>query len=153
MLESILTQRNVKTKTKIAIKSIVTVGIIALAVGLPQLVHLVAGAQGGMIWLPMYLPVLIGGCLLGKWWGLGIGIASPLTSFLITLAGGSPMPTLERLPFMVAELAVFGLVTGLFSKKDCREQMDGISSSIIRTICRKTYLPCSCCHIPKPFEL
>ena len=116
MLESILTQRNVKTNTKIAIKSIVTVGIIALAVGLPQLVHLVAGAQGGMIWLPMYLPVLIGGCLLGKWWGLGIGIASPLTSFLITLAGGSPMPTLERLPFMVAELAVFGLVTGLFSK-------------------------------------
>ena len=70
MLESILTQRNVKTKTKIAIKSIVTVGIIALAVGLPQLVHLVAGAQGGMIWLPMYLPVLIGGCLLGKWWDL-----------------------------------------------------------------------------------
>ena len=48
MLESILTQKNVKTKTKIAIKSIVTVGIIALAVGLPQLVHLVAGAQGGM---------------------------------------------------------------------------------------------------------
>lgn len=117
MLENVLVQRNVKLKTKVTIKSLITVGLIALAVGLPQLVHLIAGAQGGMIWLPMYLPVLIGGCLLGRWWGLGIGIASPIVSFLITLASGNPMPALERLPFMVVELAVFALVTGLFSNK------------------------------------
>lgn len=117
MLENVLVQKNVKLKTKITIKSLITVGLIALAVGLPQLVHLVAGAQGGMTWLPMYLPVLIGGCLLGTWWGLGIGIASPVVSFLVTLSSGSPMPALERLPFMIVELAVFALVAGLFSKK------------------------------------
>lgn len=117
MLENVLVQKNVKLKTKITIKSLITVGLIALAVGLPQLVHLVAGAQGGMTWLPMYLPVLIGGCLLGTLWGLGIGIASPVVSFLVTLSSGSPMPALERLPFMIVELAIFALVAGLFSKK------------------------------------
>lgn len=117
MLENILVQKNVSVKAKITIKTLITVGLVALSVGLPQLVHLVAGAQGGMIWMPMYLPVLIGGCLLGTWWGLGIGIASPIISFLITFATGSPMPALERLPFMVAELAIFAVITGLFSKK------------------------------------
>lgn len=117
MLENVLVQRNVKFKTKVTIKSLITFGLIVLAVGLPQLVHLVAGAQGGMTYLPMYLPVLIGGCLLGTWWGLGIGIASPIVSFLITFASGNAMPTLERLPFMIVELAVFAFVAGLFSKK------------------------------------
>ena len=117
MLENVLVQRNVKFKTKVTIKSLITFGLIVLAVGLPQLVHLVAGSQGGMTYLPMYLPVLIGGCLLGTWWGLGIGIASPIVSFLITFASGNAMPTLERLPFMVVELAIFAFVAGLFSKK------------------------------------
>ena len=118
MLESILVKRNVSTKIKITIKSLITAGLIVLAVGLPQLVHVIAGPSGGMIWLPMYLPVLIAGCLLGKWWGLGIGIASPLASFLFSsFILGSAMPALARLPFMIAELAVFGFVTGLFSKK------------------------------------
>ena len=65
----------------------------------------------------MYLPVLIGGCLLGTWWGLGIGIASPVVSFLMTLAAGNPMPAAARLPFMIVELAVFAVISGLFSKK------------------------------------
>ena len=30
---------------------------------------------------------------------------------------GNPMPAAERLPFMAAELAVFALVSGLFTKK------------------------------------
>ena len=117
MIESILTQRNVKTKTKITIKSIIAVSLVALSVALPQLVHLVAGAQGGMTWLPMYLPVLIGGCLLGARWGLAIGICSPIISFILTSISGSAMPTLERLPFMIFELAVFSLISGAFSKK------------------------------------
>ena len=117
MLENVLVQRNVKFKTKVTIKSLITFGLIVLAVGLHQLVHLVAGTQDGMTYLPMYLPVLIGGCLLGTWWGLCIGIASPIVSFLITFLAGSAMPTLERLPFMIVELAVFAFVAGLFSKK------------------------------------
>ncbi len=117
MIENVLVKRNCSLKVKITVKSLISLGIVALAVALPQLVHIIAGQPGGVKWLPMYLPVLLGGCLLGTWWGLGIGIASPVVSFLITLAAGSPMPAAARLPFMVAELATFAAVPGLFSKE------------------------------------
>ena len=117
MIENVLVRKNVSLKIKITVKSLISVGIVALAVLLPQLVHLIAGQPGGVQWLPMYLPVLIGGCLLGWAWGLGLGIVSPITNYLITLAFGNPMPALARLPFMVVELAVFAAVSGLFSKK------------------------------------
>lgn len=117
MIENVLVRKNVSLKIKITVKSLISVGIVALAVLLPQLVHLIAGQPGGVQWLPMYLPVLIGGCLLCWAWGLGLGIVSPIASYLITLAFGNPMPALARLPFMVVELAVFAAVSGLFSKK------------------------------------
>lgn len=117
MIESVLQRKNLSLKLKITVKGLISLGIVLLAVVLPQLVHLVAGSEGGVRWLPMYLPVLLGGCLLGQWWGIGAGIASPVISFLITLAFGNPMPAAARLPFMAAELAVFGAVSGLFSKK------------------------------------
>ena len=117
MIENVLVRKNLSLKVKITVKSLISAGIVALAVILPQLVHLIAGQPGGVQWLPMYLPVLLGGCLLGWAWGLGVGIASPVVSFLITLAFGNPMPALARLPFMMAELAVFAAVSGLFSKK------------------------------------
>ncbi len=117
MIESILTAKNLKTGVKITVKTLIAAGIVALAVILPQIVHLFAGAQGGVQWLPMYLPVLLGGCLLGWKWGLGIGVLSPLVSFAFTSLLGSPMPVAARLPYMMAELAVFAVVSGLFSDK------------------------------------
>lgn len=117
MVENVLTRKGLSFRLKVTVKSLISAGIIALAVILPQLVHIVAGAQGGVTWLPMYLPVLLGGCLLGWAWGLGIGILSPVASFLITSAAGNPMPAAARLPFMIAELAVFAAVSGLFSEK------------------------------------
>ena len=117
MIENVLVRKNLSLKVKITIKSLISAGIVALAVILPQLVHLIAGQPGGVQWLPMYLPVLLGGCLLGWAWGLGVGIASPVVSFLVTLAFGNPMPAAARLPFMMAELAVFAAVSGLFSEK------------------------------------
>ena len=117
MIESILTRRNAKTATKITVKTLIAAGVVALAVLLPQLVHLAAGSQGGMLWLPMYLPVLLGGCLLGWAWGLGVGILAPLCSFAITSLAGNAMPAASRLPYMMAELAVFAAVSGLFSDK------------------------------------
>lgn len=116
MLEGILTRRHVGMRMKITVKALVSAGIIALAVILPQLVHLAAGATGGAAWLPMYLPVLIGGCLLGPVWGLSVGVLSPIVSFLCTLAFGNPMPAASRLPYMIVELAVFAAVSGAFSK-------------------------------------
>lgn len=117
MLESILARKGVSFQIRVTVKAAVSAGIIALAVLLPQLVHLALGQAGGVQWLPMYLPVLLGGCLLGTWWGLGVGILSPLASFAVTSAMGSAMPAAARLPFMMAELAVFAAVSGAFSKK------------------------------------
>lgn len=120
MLENALVRRNCSLRVKITVKTLVSVGIVVLAVLLPQLVHLAAGQAGGVRWLPMYLPVLLGGCLLGWGWGLGVGLLSPLVSFALTSAWGAPMPALARLPFMMAELAVFAAVSGLFSDKIAR---------------------------------
>ena len=120
MIESILVKKNVSLKAKITIKSLISAGVVALAVLLPQLVHIWAGSAGGVQWLPMYLPVLLGGCLLGWQWGLGVGVLSPLVSFAVTALAGDPMPAAARLPYMMAELAVFAAVSGLFSKQIVR---------------------------------
>ena len=120
MIESVLARHNVKPGVKIAVKTLISAGVIALAVILPQIVHLFAGAQGGVQWLPMYLPVLLGGCLLGWRWGLGVGLLSPLVSFAFTSLAGNAMPAAARLPYMMAELAAFAVVSGLFSEKIVR---------------------------------
>ncbi len=117
MLENVLSRKNASIKTKITVKTLLSVGLIALAVVLPQIVHLALGQPGGVQLLPMYLPVLIGGCLLGWRWAIAVGALSPVVSYLLTSMMGEAMPTLPRLPFMIAELAVFALVSGLFSKK------------------------------------
>lgn len=117
MIENALRSRQVSFKLGITVKALISAGIVALAVLLPQLAHLALGEQAGMRFLPMYLPVLLGGCLLGWQWGLGIGLLSPLVSYLITAAAGSPMPALARMPFMMAELAVFAVICGVFSDK------------------------------------
>ncbi len=117
MIESVLQKNNAAAGLKVTVKTLLSAAVIALAVLLPQAVHLAAGAQGGAQWLPMYLPVLLGGCLLGWRWGLGIGVLSPLVSFAVTSLAGSAMPAAARLPYMTAELAVFAAVSGLFSQK------------------------------------
>ena len=117
MLENALSIRNYSYGRKITCKALVSIGLIALSVILPQLLHISLGSAGGVKWLPMYLPVLIGGCLLGAKWGFAVGAASPVVSFLITSAMGNPMPAAARLPFMMAELAVFAAVSGLFTRR------------------------------------
>ena len=117
MFENALTMRNVSVGTKITYKTLVSAGLIALAVLLPQLVHMALGAPGGVKWLPMYLPVLIGGCLIGAKWGIAVGVLSPVVSFLITSVIGQPMPISAKLPFMIVELAMFAFVAGLFTRK------------------------------------
>ena len=92
MIDAILVQRKVGVKAKITTKTLIAIGLVVLAVALPQIVHLAAGASGGVTWLPMYLPVLIGGCLLGTTWGLAVGVASPIFSYIFTSLFTSPMP-------------------------------------------------------------
>lgn len=117
MINAVLERKELTKSARISIKALLTFATVVAAVGLPQLVHLVAGSGGGVKWLPMYLPVLFGACLLGPRWGVIAGIASPAVSFLLTSAAGNPMPAAARLPFMAAELALMALVCGLFSAK------------------------------------
>lgn len=139
MIDSVLVRKNVGLKLKITIKSLISIGLVALAVALPQIIHLALGQSGGVKWLPMYLPVLIGGCLLGWKWGLGVGILSPMVSFLLTLSFGEPMPALSRLPYMIAELAVFALVTGLFSKKISENSWMAFPAILLAQVSGRTF--------------
>ena len=106
------------TALKLTVKGLISLALVIAAVALPQIAHMADGAEAGAVYLPMYAPALVAGCILGPLWGLGAGALSPLASFAFTsLFMESAMPAAARLPFMVAELAVFGLVSGLFAKK------------------------------------
>ncbi len=116
MLETVLKSKGYSFTKKTVVKAIIAALTVVLAVGLPQICHIVIGGNSGIKFLPMYLPVLIGACILGSGWGLAVGVLSPVVSYVITTAAGSPMPALARLPFMAFELAVFAVVAGAFSK-------------------------------------
>lgn len=86
------------------------------AIALPQLFHAFGvfagvGDMFGQMFLPMYLPVLILAVKTNAVAGVIAGILSPVISFSI-----SGMPTAAMLPFIIIELACFGLFAGLLSK-------------------------------------
>lgn len=87
-----------------------TVGgmMLALAIIIPYFFHLVGGPTSGRVFLPMHIPVLLGGVILGPIFGAIVGGLSPFISSLIT-----GMPPAPIMPFMVLELAVYGGVAGL----------------------------------------
>lgn len=143
MIETALTKRQASIRTKITVKSLVAFSIVVLAVVLPQLAHLAVGAQAGITLLPMYLPVLLGGCILGWRWGVAAGILSPLVSFLITSAAGNAMPAAARLPFMMAELAMFALISGMFSKQISKHSWVAFPAVIIAELCGRAFFVAS----------
>ncbi|HOA33150.1 MAG: ECF transporter S component [Clostridiales bacterium] len=81
---------------------------IALSVLLPQVIHLIGAADLGRMLLPMHIPVLLSGFVLGPVFGLTVGAISPILSCLLT-----NMPPVSRLAFMVIELAGYGFMSGL----------------------------------------
>ncbi|MBO3445105.1 ECF transporter S component [Clostridium sp. CCUG 7971] len=93
-------------------KKIVLSGIfIALGIILPMIFHTVNMA--GPIFLPMNIPVLIGGFLLGPIYGGLVGLITPILSGLMT---GMP-PIVPMMPIMAFELCAYGIITGfLFNK-------------------------------------
>jgi len=92
-----------KSQTK---QLVITAMCIALGVVLPFALHTIP--KSGSIFLPMHIPVLLCGLLLGWPYGLVCGILAPLLSSVLT-----GMPPTAYLPSMVCELAVYGLVSGL----------------------------------------
>ena len=139
MIENALVKNNASLKVKITVKALISAGIIALAVILPQLAHFTFGQSAGVMLLPMYLPVLLGGCLLGSAWAAGIGLLSPLVSFIITSAVSSPMPAAARLPFMMAELCIFAAVSGMFSKKIAENALFAFPAVLTAELCGRGF--------------
>lgn len=82
--------------------------LIAISVLLPMFCHYLPIAQAGTVLLPMHLPTFIGGMILGPTYGMILGVLSPIVSCLVT-----GMPSSSFVLFMVAELAMYGLVSGL----------------------------------------
>ncbi len=76
----------------------ITVGglLIALALVLPMAFHLTGVPQPGQVFLPMHIPVLLGGFVLGPVFGFFVGLFSPIISSVLT-----GMPAVGRLPFMM----------------------------------------------------
>ena len=105
-----------KTQNKTLFAALVSVAAVSLAVALPQLFHLVGGWLGvqtalGEIFLPMHLPVMLAGFFGGPIAGLVVGLASPLISHGLT-----GMPLAVMLPFMMVELAGYGVCAGLLRR-------------------------------------
>ena len=83
--------------------------MVALCVVLPMAFHSVP--DGGTVFLPMHVPVLICGMICGWPYGFLCGLLGPLLSCLLT-----SMPPLAMLPSMMVECGVYGLVSGLLLK-------------------------------------
>ena len=108
-----MTNTYVKPKLSVKLQTLATVGAVAAAVILPQLFHLMGAVSGlgtalGETFLPMHLPIILAGLLAGPYVGAIAGVLSPLISFALT-----GMPTAAMLPFMMIELCVYGLSSGL----------------------------------------
>lgn len=111
-LRSTLVFNNVKTKT-------LATGIaVVSAVVLPQIFHLLGIVSGngsaiGETLLPMHLAIFMVGLLAGSTAGMVSGAVSPLISFMLT-----GMPNFAVLPFMMIELLMYGLISGLLANKN-----------------------------------
>ena len=107
-----------QSRNEILRKLLIAFLSVAAAVALPQICHYIGvmtgtGANLGAMLLPMHIPVLLAGFYGGVVVGTTAGVISPLISFAI-----SGMPSAALLPFMVIELAVYGLVAGVLSRKN-----------------------------------
>jgi hypothetical protein len=80
----------------------------ALGVVLPIGFHLLQ--FGGFIFLPMHIPVLLAGFILGGKYGLLVGLLTPILSHLFT---GMPPMSPPMLPMMIVELSCYGLAAGI----------------------------------------
>ncbi|MDE5897276.1 MAG: ECF transporter S component, partial [Clostridia bacterium] len=87
-----------RTKKLVFAAMMISVGIL-----LPLAFHAVP--NGGAVFAPMHLPVLLAGFLCGPAYGLIVGAVCPLLSFIFT-----GIPTAAYLPNMMAELLCYGSV-------------------------------------------
>jgi uncharacterized membrane protein len=79
---------------------------LALAIVLPLAFH--PFGIGGRVFLPMHLPVLLAGFLVGPASGVLVGLLAPILAHLLT-----GMPPTYAVPLMSLELPMYGLVAGI----------------------------------------
>jgi len=108
-----LTMIRTKQKLSVGTQALAAVTATVAAVVLPQIFHLLGMMSGlgsalGETFLPMHLPILFVGLLAGPYAGAVAGLLSPLASFALT-----GMPASAMLPFMMIELCIYGLTSGL----------------------------------------
>ncbi len=82
---------------------------IALGLLLPMAFHMVGGSMTGKLFLPMHIPVLLAGFLVGPAAGAVVGLITPGLSSVLT---GMP-PMVPMVPLMTVELFIYGLLAGL----------------------------------------
>ncbi len=93
------------------VKELIVSGFfVAMGIVLPMMFHAVGL---GSTFLPMHIPVLIGGYFLDMPYALVVGVITPILSFILT---GMP-PAFPVLPYMIFELAVYGAMTSIFYRK------------------------------------
>ena len=101
-----------RTKANVRVLKLAYGGLlVALGILLPQAFH-IFGQNAGMIFLPIQIPVLFAGMLLGPYYGGLIGILVPLFSSVLT-----GMPPVPKVYFMFVELMAYGIVIGWMIKK------------------------------------
>lgn len=110
---NVLSSRKAKSVLSVKVQALAAAVSVIAAVALPQLLHAIGAVSGlgtslGEAFLPMHLPIITVGLLAGPYAGAVAGLMSPLISFAI-----SGMPTAAMLPFMMIELCIYGLVSGL----------------------------------------
>lgn len=95
-------------------KKIVYAGFfLALALVLPGAFHMIGGLAAGQMFLPMHIPVLTAGFILGPVYGLLVGIVAPLLSGAVT-----GMPVLFPIGIIMSgELACYGFVAGFLHRQ------------------------------------
>lgn len=99
-------------KRRFSTKDLVLTGVL-LALGLvtPMAFHLFGGT--GPVFLPMHIPVLIGGFVLPPFLALLLGMITPLVSSVLT-----GMPKIFPMGvIMVFELGIYGFVASLANRK------------------------------------
>ena len=99
-----------KMRTNIVRETTLSGLFIAIGIILPILFHPLGQ---GTTFLPMHIPVLLAGFILSFPFAVTVGIITPILSSVMT---GMP-PVFPVLPFMIFELATYGLITSLLYRR------------------------------------
>lgn len=97
---------------------IIAAVMIALGIVLPMTFH--SFPDGGKVFLPMHIPVMVGAFFLPWTWAIAVGALTPILSFLLT--GMPPLAPMPMVIIMVFELMTYALIISLLRKKVLKQK-------------------------------